>query len=233
MKHIIFALVSLALIALCGCGGSGGGSGTLFITSISIDQPLNAAFIPGAVIHFSATAKSGQIIVPNAQFTWSVTPSIIGTFNQNGDLTISRTLTADVSGTVNVSVGSVSATFAIGVKAFPGNWVGTQMFIPPIGIEQDAGFLTIGIDTNGLISGAISRTTVGDSAPIHGTIGSDGTLTLSWQFAGENSRTANGKVAITPGGKLEPLSGAGSLIVSSGGVEVGELEFSLTREFGL
>lgn len=232
MKHIVHALVGLALIALCGCGGSGG-SESLTITSISVDQPLNAAFIPGAVIHFSATARSGQIIVPNAQFTWSVTPSIIGTFDQNGDLTISRTLTADVAGTVNVSVGNVSATFAIGVKAFPGNWVGTQMFLPPIGIEQDAGFLTLGIDTNGLISGAISRTNVGDSAPIQGTIGSDGTITLNWQFAGENQRTANGKVVITAGGQLEPLSGVGSLAVSSGGVEIGELEFSLTREFGL
>lgn len=107
---------------------------------------------------------------------------------------------------------------------FRGSWSGNQKFIPPIGIDQDAGFLTLNIDDNGVITGAISRTGVGDTAPVTGSVDFQGEMSLDWQFAGENARHADGEARVD-GGQLKPTSSNGTFPVTSGGQPVGEFEF--------
>lgn len=110
------------------------------------------------------------------------------------------------------------------IDEFRGDWSGTQAFIPPFGGAQDGGFITLHIDDNGVITGAISRTGVGDSVQVTGSVDFQGEMTLDWQFAGENARHASGEARVD-GGQLRPTASNGQFQVISLGQNIGGLQF--------
>jgi len=111
---------------------------------------------------------------------------------------------------------------------FQGNWTGVQRFLPVFGNPQDAGFLTLNIDSNGFITGQMSRTAQNDVVQVVGSVNKIGDMSLSWEFSDELARTARGEVREN-GGQITPTSANGTLQVTNSDGVVGELEFTVQR----
>ncbi len=111
---------------------------------------------------------------------------------------------------------------------FQGRWIGNQRFISIFGIVADNGTMDVRISSDGFIFGSFQRFSDGEVTSVQGSVNQGGTMTLQWQFTGENVRTAEGEVAADQD-FMAPTSVDRTIPVHDAITEIGTLQFDASR----
>jgi len=226
-------LASLILSSLFGCGGSSSGGGTTNggnVTSFTIDPQVIPVLRPGQSVHIRVVAYIGANPVADSDidpgFGFSVSPSALGSLDQNHNLIASASINGRLAGTLFVTYSGSSASYSISADAFQGSWSGSQHVNPLLGGIADEGTINATIDANGVVSGTIIRNNPFESVSLQGSIDGSNHMRLQWKFSDELQRVAVGTVSVS-GGHLQPTSIDHTLSVSDNVGQLGTLFIDL------